>query len=538
LLTGGARDAPERQQTLRNTIAWSYDLLEPYEQTLFRRLAVFAGGATFEAVEGVASASGELDAFGGLERLLEHSLLRQEEGPEGEPRFTMLETIREYGQEQLVANRETEEIRRYHTKYFLALAKQAHAEVRGPEQELWLARLETEHDNLQTALTWLQDDNVEEALQLAEALFWLWMLHGHLEAGRRLLEGVLARSEGIVSIQHAKVLNAAGKLAQDQRDLARTEAYSGKALQILRELGDTADLPYTLLVLGGTAELQGDHERARLLLEEALALCQANGDDWGQATVLGNLAAIAADQGAYENAIQLVQEELELYRQLGDQVGAAHALRSLGWLTLVQGSDARAAAYFNLVIEGPRTLGHQYAVTDSIQGLGVVARRAGDLGRAADLLNEALALSQELEDPALVASCLTELGNVFREQGNVEHAARYYRESLLVSRDLPDDLGVAETLVSLTGLAAEAGHFTSTPRLIGAADALRDSINARRAPIEQAAYERITAATRDHVGDVQYSEQLAEGRLLGRDQAITAGLEVASALSKLKQSSG
>ena len=103
---------------------------------------------------------------------------------------------------------------------------------------------------------------MEEALQLAEALFWLWMLHGHLEAGRRLLEGVLARSEGIVSIQHAKVLNAAGKLAQDQRDLARTEAYSGKALQILRELGDTADLPYTLLVLGGTAELQGDHERA------------------------------------------------------------------------------------------------------------------------------------------------------------------------------------------------------------------------------------------------------------------------------------
>ena len=153
MLTGGARDAPERQRTLRDTIAWSYDLLEPDEQVLFRRLAVFVGGATFEAVEAVANPDGDLDVFGGLERLLEHSLLRQEEGPEGEPRFTMLETIREFGLEQLAQNDEETEARNRHVVLFQALIENSDEELSGPDQSSWFARLDADHDNLQLAMS-------------------------------------------------------------------------------------------------------------------------------------------------------------------------------------------------------------------------------------------------------------------------------------------------------------------------------------------------------------------------------------------------
>ncbi len=184
LLTGGARDAPERQRTLRNTIAWSYDLLQPEEQVLFRRLAVFSGGASFEAIEAVTNPEGELDVFGGLERLLEHSLLRQEEGLKGEPRFTMLETIREYGLEQLKALADADAARRMHFEYFLTLAETAEPELSGPDQGVWLDRLEIEHDNVRAALDWgVERNEAEVALRLAAGLWRFWLVRGHFTEG-------------------------------------------------------------------------------------------------------------------------------------------------------------------------------------------------------------------------------------------------------------------------------------------------------------------------------------------------------------------
>ena len=195
LLTGGARDLPERQRTLRATIEWSYALLDEGEQVLFGRLAVFSGGRTLEAIEAICDAEGDLpvDAFEGVSSLLDKSLLRQEEGPNGEPRFVMLETVHEFAREKLRQSAEAEEIKRVHAEYFLTLAEEAYPELRGPDQLEWLERLEAEHDNMRAALSWaLERKEAEVALRLGGALWWFWSVRGYHSEGRRWLEAALA----------------------------------------------------------------------------------------------------------------------------------------------------------------------------------------------------------------------------------------------------------------------------------------------------------------------------------------------------------
>jgi predicted ATPase len=195
LLTGGARDLPERQRTLRATIEWSFALLDDGEQLLFARLAVFSGSRTLEAIEAICDAEGDLpvEAFDGISSLLDKSLLRQEEGPGGEPRFVMLETVHEYARERLQASGEAEEIKRLHAAYFLTLAEEAYPELRGPHQLEWLERLEAEHDNMRAALSWaLERKEVEVALRMGGALCFFWSVRGYESEGRRWLEEALA----------------------------------------------------------------------------------------------------------------------------------------------------------------------------------------------------------------------------------------------------------------------------------------------------------------------------------------------------------
>src|SRR5918993_381173 len=238
LLTGGARDAPARQRTLRNTIAWSYDLLEPKEQILFRRLAVFGGGATFEAVEAVANADGSLDVFGGLERLLEQSLLRQDVGPEGEPRFSLLETIREFGIEQLEAHGESEDAQARHAGFFLTLVEEAAPDLHGPTQRAWLERLETEHDNIRAALGWSLTHEPEAALRIGAALFWFWYYRGHLTEGRDWIERALATGASASPDVRARVLNWSSAFAWERADYATAALRSEEALALARSAGD------------------------------------------------------------------------------------------------------------------------------------------------------------------------------------------------------------------------------------------------------------------------------------------------------------
>src|SRR5215207_1839591 len=244
LLTGGARDVPERQRTLRATIEWSHALLDEGERTLFARLAVFSGGRTLEAIEAICEAEGDLpvDVFEGVSSLVDESLLRQEEGAGGEPRFYMLETVHEFALEKLEGSAEAEEVRRRHTEYFLELAEEAEPRLRGPEDVEWLERLEEEHDNLRAALAWaLEREEVELGLRLAGALWMFWEAHGHYSEGRRWLEKALEKEGRTSAAARAKALEAMCSMALDQWDLDRGEgaAQEGIALSTEAEIGSS-----------------------------------------------------------------------------------------------------------------------------------------------------------------------------------------------------------------------------------------------------------------------------------------------------------
>ena len=240
LLTGGARDLPERQRTLRATIEWSHALLDEGEQLLFGRLAVFSGGRTLEAIEAICDALGDLpvDAFDGISSLLDKSLIRQEEGPNGEPRFVMLETVHEFAREKLEDSAEAQEIKRIHAQYFLTLAEVAFPELRGPDQLEWLERLEAEHDNMRAALTWaLERKEAEVALRLGGALWWFWWMRGHNSEGRRWLEEALAIEGRVLPEVRAMALAGAGELATSQGNLDRAKEVCEEGLELLSARG-------------------------------------------------------------------------------------------------------------------------------------------------------------------------------------------------------------------------------------------------------------------------------------------------------------
>src|SRR5215211_4624856 len=273
LLTGGARDLPERQRTLRATIEWSHALLDQGEQVLFARLAVFSGGRTLEAIEAICDAEGDLpvDAFEDDSSLLDKSLLRQEEGPGGEPRLVMLETAHEFAREKLGQSAEAEEIERVHAEYFLALAEEADPELRGPDQLQWLEKLEAEHDNMRAALTWaLEHEEVEEALRLGGALWWFWWMRSHNSEGRRWLEQVLVM-DGRGSLEvRAMALAGVGYLGLEQGDLDRAKEACEEGLGLLAHEGSEAKL-ILLAGLGWVVWEREEYDQAKQLFEECLA---------------------------------------------------------------------------------------------------------------------------------------------------------------------------------------------------------------------------------------------------------------------------
>jgi predicted ATPase/class 3 adenylate cyclase len=301
LLIAGARDLPARQQTLRSAIAWSYDLLEPAEQKLFRRLAVFVGGCSLEAAEAVGSAGGdlEIDVVDGAEALVSQHLLQQREGADGEPRFGMLETIREYGLEQLEASGEAEAIRRQHRDWYLALAEHAERGLYGENQTGWFDRLEREHDNLRAALAWTRaQGQSEEGLRLGRALKEFWYVRGYLAEGREQLAKLLALPGAEVrTAARAKALHGAGGLANRQLELGPARALLEENLALFRDLGDQGNIARALRILGEVACGRGDYEEARAFIEESLAILRELGDKDSLGLSLYYLATVAHSEG-------------------------------------------------------------------------------------------------------------------------------------------------------------------------------------------------------------------------------------------------
>jgi predicted ATPase len=403
---------PARQQTLQDTITWSYDLLTPAEQALFRRLAVFSGpfaAASVAAVAGDGSwglGSGVLpDPRAGdppplstqLSALVEKSLLQRLPDVEGEPRFYMLETIREYALERLRAAGEADRLYRRHAETYVALAEQAEPELRGSGQVEWLARLERVHGNLRAADAWLRrQSDWESAGRLAGALRLFWVTHSYLTEGRQRLETVLTHAEELTPPVRAKVFHSAGVLAWTQGDNDAARRYFEEALALRRAAGDRGGTAILLNNLGHLAILRGAYDEGEPLLNEAFALQEVIGDGWGSAHTLSNLGNVAMLRGDYPQAIALMEESLARRRTLGDTHGIADSLSSLGDVLLLQGDSARADAIFRECLETFQTLGDQSGMADCFQGLAETAALQGRAVRAARLAGAAEALREAI----------------------------------------------------------------------------------------------------------------------------------------------
>jgi predicted ATPase len=397
LLTGGARDAPARHRTLRETIRWSHDLLSEEEQALFRRLAVFAGGATFEAVEAVANPAGDLDIFAGLERLVEQSLLRLIADQSGEPRFAMLETVREFGLEQLESAGEADATHIRHAKQMLMLFADSYTKLNGPQTAHWLECLGAEHDNLRTALAWsITAGDGELSLLLAGNAGLFWYLSGHWSEGRDWLERVVAREAETWPQARGRALTELGRLALYQGDDARAASALEQALTLCRLVGDRHGTVYALYLLGIGAEDIGNYAQATTWLQEALQLAREMDNRSMIAWVLYHLGIVASGQAEHATAVRHCREALAVFRQIEELWGIAVTLGYLGLLASIVGEQVEAAEVFREALTILDALGLIEGLSETLANMAVFAQTIGQHEPAARLIGAAAGMNEAL----------------------------------------------------------------------------------------------------------------------------------------------
>jgi predicted ATPase len=484
-----ARDVPRRQRTLRDTIAWSHDLLAPQERTLFRRLSVFVGGCTIEGVEAIAAGT-EGDALETVAALVDHSLLSTRPGVDGpSSRYAMLETIREFAAEQLEASGEHTDVHAAFEAHLLDLAERAESGLRGSEQLRWLDRLEEEHANVRAVLgTALDRGNGEVALALAPRLWLFWRTRGYSAEGHTWLERVLEASPRAAPAQSAVARFALGKLSVDLGDYAGADRHFRVSADLWRDTGNDELLAGALSALTTVKLNVGELDEAEVLGQEALAISRQFGDEINIATALLNLGMIARVGGRADRALDLLGQSLDIWRQLSDP-------------------DAIALTLMNL---------------------GMVYHAAGQVARATSLLAECAELYARLGDRFHLGVVAQHLGHIDREARRYEEAMWRYAESLRHFDAVGSSEGVVESVEWIAVTATEHGLARPALRLFGAAAAARDAL--RLVPLEA---ERLvvnaskTQALRE-LGEPAGPEELAAGGALPLALAADEALALAN----------
>jgi predicted ATPase/DNA-binding CsgD family transcriptional regulator len=468
VLTGGVRDLPMRQQTLRDTIRWSYDLLNREERRLFRLLAVFVGGCTLEVAEavcrGIYRSSGDtsVNVLDAVISLLDKHLLQQREQEDGEPRLFMLETIREYGLERLQVSGEMAAIRWAHASYYLTLAEEVEPRLFGEEQIAEFDRLEREHENLRAALQWFMErEEQESALHMSGALVRFWSVRGYVSEGRKWLEGALAAGEHVKAPIRAKALNGAGWLAFMRSDYERAEESCGAALELYRELGDARGAALSLHRLGQVALRRDSSVRARALLEESLALYRQVGDKGGLAYSLMILAGMLDNRHEADLMRSLLEESLALFKETHNKEGMAWSFWLLGSAILSRGAAAPARLLLEEGLALFKELNLREGIAQTLGLLGQASLQAGDDTTALSLINESLTLARELGTRPYIGYALILLARVAVARHDISSAWSYYEESLALYRELNDKQGIALSLEELASLDSAREHATA-----------------------------------------------------------------------------
>ncbi len=566
VLTGGARSLPTRQQTLRKTLQWSYDLLDTKEQSLFRQLSVFVGECTLEAAETVCPVlqDGTLSSLDGMASLLDKSLLRRVEQEGRETRLQMLMTVREYGLECLHACGEDEATQRVHAQYYLALVEQAEPHLKGAQQLLWLARLDHEQENVRAALHWLiEQDEADLALRCFAALTHYWVMRGYLSEGHRFLEALSQLLHAAPrTAARAMALAAAAELASALDDDATAHRLAEESVVLARGRGDKACLAYALNRVAWARYSQGDPAAGRLLTEESMALAREVEDVWLLASLLFTsgvilfyqsnaaaartpfeqsvalfrersdkhalaksldwLAYCVASEGDLGKAQALWQEALTLAREMGDQIRISTALRQLGHTMMVQGDWGQADAFLKESLALAQETGYKRGVVGVLYLSALLARLRGNLAQAAALAQESLALAREVGHRWDTLDALLTLGEILQAQGDLAQAKALIQESLPLVQQSGSKSFMGRCLADLASLAVAEHQPRRAARLFGAAE---DSLDLRNHmdydPSMRAAYEQDVTSARTQLGEETFSRLLAEGRSMTPEQVLS-----------------
>jgi len=488
LLTGGRQNGLPRQQTLRATMDWSYGLLSEMERALLRRLSVFTGGWTLVAAEAICGGAGiEASQIINLLAQLVDKSVAVAETRDGEARYHLLETVRQYSFERLTEFDEATRTRNRHLRWFADLGERAYPdlrEIRWECHQQTLERLRKEHDNLRAALTWSSEHNMEIGLQLAGALGRFWSACSHYGEGRAWLTQFLEKTKGFATSGRTRALRYAGFLAW----------------------------------------LQGDYRQAAVLGEEGLVLARRLRHKEHTAGLLHMLGLVYRDVGSYKRAARLLEEGQQLFEALGDMHYTAETMRQRGRLAYVQGEYSVASALLERSLDLYQKRGSKGGIAYTLLFLGHVRRYEGDLDQAVHLLQKSLLFFRDLGATEGRAGALTASAHALRQVGNHEQALRLYEEGLILSRDLGLKLSIQGCLYGIASLNASQGRPERALQLFAAAEVVReDSDYALPAP-DREAYERAVTEIRAMIDGATFTATWAEGRAMTLEQAIEYAL--------------
>jgi predicted ATPase len=553
---------PARQQTLRKTIQWSYDLLGPEEQELFRLLSVFVGGWTLEAAQALSQRVGQLnlDVLNTLSALLDNSLIQQIEQEGAEPRLIMLETIREYGLERLQQSGETHGCQRAHILYYLALAEEAEPHLKGAQQVVWWKRLEREQGNLRAALTWLiGQEEGELALRLCDALWWFWNIRGYWNEGWRWLEAALGFPHAQErTVRRAKALFGADTFAW-RLAMHNTRSLLEESVAIYRELGEKQGLAEALSWLGNSWTVQGNLAAARMPLEESVTLAREVGDPWLLAKTLRSLGYFMKEHHDFQSARHFGEESVRLFREVKDQRELSFSLRLLSEVAKSEGNltQATALAQESLALaralEGrpdmirslsllaetrvsqgdaeqakilleeslalARDLGDRWQIASSLLTLGGIVLYQGNLPRAETCTQESLGLVRELGDKNLMVGALSLLGEIRLLQGDLRQARAICIEAVLLAKEAGESYFMGFSLIALAKVTAAEGQLQQAARLFGAAEP-RINPSTELDPYKRADYERAVEGVQTQLREKTFATAWQEGRAMTLEQVI------------------
>ena len=567
LLTGGSKERPERHRTLREAIAWSYDLFDPSGQRLFRRLSVFAGGWTLDAAEAMCAGDAELETkvLDLLTALSEHSLLRHSVSADDEPRFWMLETIRDFGREQLAEAGEEEPAFRAHAEHFLALAEQAEPKLTGADQGPWLDRLELENANFRSALDWAQrSGDAALGVRLGTALWRFWITRGHIADSLAVYEKALA---GLTSDTPAdtrvRALNGLGTLYHYGGQAPKARGVLKQCVELARDHGSKGDMAKALTNLAWVDSELSDYGSARALSHEALRLHEESGDKRGAALALNNIGWVHNYRGRYRKGRSYHEQSLALRREIGDQRGIAFALSNLAWAEQSHGDLDQADSLLDEAMEILRPLNDGVLTSWASVNRARVARDRGNLDQVVRILEESLARWSAGGHPTLLCWTHTYLGAVFHEMGESERGQAYFdqglrgwkathcpwgvaehlyeqgmaaigradengaiqlRESLKIRGDLGVYRGVAECLEGLAVLDADVQAPDRVAVMLAAAGCIREELEA---PLAQRYRNAVESAFRS-AGAVLGKDKLEAARQRGRKMDLDEAVEFGS----------